>query len=119
MSKPVLHVCTSCNTAAKKDLEPSEGTCLLDKLNELNQDRFIIKPVGCLWMCEQACVVALSATERFTYLFTDLPTQESPEALLEVADLYLNCQGGSIPYKKFPQVLKSANVARIPSIELS
>jgi predicted metal-binding protein len=118
MSKPVLFVCKSCNTAAKEDLEPSEGTCLLDKLNELNNDRFIIKPVGCLWMCERACVVALCATDQFTYLFTDLPTQESPKALLEVADLYLNCQG-SIPYKKFPQVLKSASVARIPPIKLS
>jgi predicted metal-binding protein len=70
-------------------------------------------------MCERACVVALSATDGFTYLFTDLPTEESPEALLKIADLYLNCQGESIPYKKFPQVLKSANVARIPSSRLS
>jgi predicted metal-binding protein len=38
MSKPVLFVCTSCNTDAKEDLEPSEDTCLLDKLNELNSE---------------------------------------------------------------------------------
>lgn len=34
-------------------------------------------------MCERACVVALSASDRFTYLFTDLPIQESPEASLK------------------------------------
>ena len=68
-------------------------------------------------MCERACVAALSPGDGFTYLFTDLPAKESPEALLEVAELCLNNQGKSIPYKKFPQVLKSSNIARIPAIK--
>ena len=119
MSKPVLFVCKSCNTTCNEDSELSEGACLLDRLNELNENKFVIQAVGCLWMCEQACVVALSASEQFTYLFTDLPVRESPEALLEVAGFYLDRQGESIPYKKFPQVLKSANIARIPAIKPS
>jgi predicted metal-binding protein len=119
MSKPVLFVCKSCNRSSQEDLEPSEGACLLERLNELNENKFIIRPVGCLWMCERACVVALSASDRYTYLFTDLPVKESPEALLELADLCLDRQGKPIPYKKFPQVLKSANIARIPPLELS
>ncbi len=113
MSKPILLVCKSCSTS-QEDIEPSEGTLLLNKLNELNQDRLIVRDVGCLWMCERACVVALCIKEH-TYLFTDLPVKESPEALLELADLYLRHPGKSIPYQKFPQVLKSANIARIPS----
>jgi predicted metal-binding protein len=119
MSKPVLFVCKSCNTASQADLEPSEGACLLKRLNELNENKFLIQEVECLWMCERACVVALSASDRFTYLFTDLPVQESPEALLELANLSLDRQGKPIPYKKFPQVLKSANIARIPSVKLA
>lgn len=120
MSKPVLFVCKSCNTTSSEDSEPSEGACLLARLNELNdEDKFVIQAVGCLWMCEQACVVALSASEQFTYLFTDLPVRESPEALLEVADFYLDRQGECIAYKKFPQVLKLAKIARIPPIKPS
>ena len=117
MIKPVLFVCKSCNRSSQEDLEPSEGACLLERLHELNENKFIIQEVGCLWMCERACVAALSLGDGFTYLFTDLPAKESPEALLEVAELCLNNQGKSIPYKKFPQVLKSSNIARIPAIK--
>lgn len=117
MSKPVLLVCKSCSASSEEDKEPSEGTLLLNKLHELNEDRLIIRDVGCLWMCERACVVALCTEEQNTYLFTDLPVKESAEALLELADLYLSYLGKSIPYKKFPQVLKSANIARIPPIK--
>jgi predicted metal-binding protein len=116
MIKPVLFVCKSCNTTSKKDSELSEGAYLLDRLNKLNKDKIIIQEVGCLWMCERACVAALSAGDGFTYLFTDLPAKESPEALLELADLCFNNQGKSIPYKEFPKVLKSSNIARIPAI---
>ena len=115
MSKPVLLVCKSCS-ASEEDIEPSEGTLLLNKLNKLNQDRLIVRDVGCLWMCERPCVAAL-CTKKHTYLFTDLPVKESPEALLELADLCLRDSEKSIPYPKFPQVLKSANIARIPTIE--
>ncbi len=116
MIKPVLFVCKSCNTTSKKDSELSEGADLLERLNKLNKDKVAIQEVGCLWMCERTCVVALSAGDGFTYLFTDLPAKESPEALLELAELCFNNQGKSIPYKEFPQVLKASNIARIPAI---
>jgi predicted metal-binding protein len=119
MSKPVLFVCKSCNRSSQADLEPSEGASLLERLNELNENKFLIQEVGCLWMCERACVVAFCTSDRFTYLFTDLPVQESPEALLELAELSLDLQDKPIPYKNFPQVLKSANIARIPPLKLS
>ncbi|MGL5795859.1 MAG: DUF1636 family protein, partial [Waterburya sp.] len=75
-----------------------------------------IRAEECMWMCEQACVAAISASDRPTYVFTDLPLQESPQALLEFAELYLKRQGKSIPFEKFPQVLQSVNIARIPPI---
>lgn len=116
MSKTILFVCKSCNAISQPDLEPTQGAYLFKQLQELNQDRFVIRAEECLWMCEQACVVAISAEKQSTYLFTDLPLQESAEALLEFAELYFNYQGKSIPFKKFPQPLQSVPIARIPSI---
>ncbi len=124
MSKPVLFVCKSCNAGANPDLEPSLGSCLLNRLQELNQDRCEIRAEECLWMCQQACVAAISASDyaprslrdRPTYLFTDLPLQDSAEALLEFAELYRDAKSKTIPFKTFPQVLQSVTIARIPPI---
>lgn len=116
MSKPVLFICKSCNAGANPDLEPSLGSCLLNRLQELNQDRFEIRAEECLWMCEQACVAAISASDRPTYLFTDLPLQDSAEALLEFAEIYRDRSTNTLPFKTIPQVLQSATIARIPTI---
>jgi predicted metal-binding protein len=116
MSKPVLFVCKSCNAVSNPDLEPSLGTCLLNRLQELNQDRFEIRAEECMWMCEQACVAAISASDRHTYLFTDLPLQDSAEALLEFAELYYERQGKLIPFKIIPQGLQSVTIARISPV---
>ena len=116
MSKPVLFVCKSCNALSDPDLEPSLGACLLNRLQELNRDLVEIRAEECMWMCEQACVVAISCSDRPTYLFTDLPLQNSAEALLEFAELYRDRKNKSIPFKKFPQVLQSVTIAKIPAI---
>ncbi|MEO0836537.1 MAG: DUF1636 domain-containing protein [Cyanobacteria bacterium J06642_3] len=118
MPKPTLFVCKSChNDAAQADLETPLGTLLFNRLNELHTDSsFVIKGEECLWMCERACVVAIAATDKPTYLCTDLPIKESAEALLKFANVYVNHKGKSIPAQKFPEVLESANIARIPSI---
>ncbi|MBE9045820.1 DUF1636 domain-containing protein [Pleurocapsales cyanobacterium LEGE 10410] len=124
MSKPILFVCQSCNAASNPDLEPSLGTCLLNRLQELNQDRFEIRAQHCMWMCEQACVAAIAAgdyatrslRDRHTYLFTDLPLPDSAEALLQFAELYRDRSGKTIPFKTIPQVLQSVTVARIPPV---
>ncbi|BAU65704.1 hypothetical protein STA3757_30940 [Stanieria sp. NIES-3757] len=117
MSKPVLFVCQSCNVSSQKDLEPPLGVSLVNRLNEINSDKFVVQAVECLWMCERGCVVALCANNLPTYLFTDLPFQEIPEALVKFAELYLNSKGKFIPHSKLPQVLQSAQVARIPAIQ--
>jgi predicted metal-binding protein len=116
MSKPILFVCQSCNAVSNPDLEPSLGTCLLNRLQELNQDRFEIRAEHCMWMCEQACVAAIAAGNRHTYLFTDLPLLDSAEALLQFAELYRNRSGKTIPFKTIPQLLQSVTIARIPPI---
>lgn len=67
-------------------------------------------------MCSQACVAAVSAADCPTYLFTDLPADESAEALLQFAELYHQHQGKSIPYRQLPETLKSGKIAKIPPV---
>ena len=119
MSKPTLFICKSCHKGA--DLQESgipHGTHLFNRLKKLHtdDDSFVINGEECLWMCEQGCVVAISETGKPTYLCADLPLEESAEALLEFANYYATHKSKSIPDSKFPKVLDSATIARIPSV---
>ncbi|PIG94707.1 DUF1636 domain-containing protein [Gloeocapsopsis sp. IPPAS B-1203] len=122
MSKHILFVCKSCNSVHSDgiDYEKVEGAVLLNQLLHLHQDwshqdELEIHPVGCLWTCSSPCSVAFSAPDKATYLFTKAPSTEA-EALLQFGQLYLTSKDGNIPWKQFPEVLQSAEVAKIPSL---
>ncbi|MEP0957614.1 DUF1636 domain-containing protein [Leptolyngbya sp. FACHB-1515] len=74
-----------------------------------------IQAVGCLWTCSHPCAVAFSATNKLTYLFTDVPPSEA-EALLKFGELYLASENGTIAWKLFPEVLQSTTIAKIPPV---
>ncbi|WNN89025.1 DUF1636 domain-containing protein [Gloeocapsopsis dulcis] len=73
-----------------------------------------IKPVDCLWACSQGCVVSVLSRDKFTYLFVNLPPEESPAALLEFMQLYIKNSKGNVVWKQFPEILQSAIFAQIP-----
>ncbi|MGJ3251628.1 MAG: DUF1636 family protein [Elainellaceae cyanobacterium] len=52
-----------------------------------------------------------------TFLFADLLPTESAEALLQFAELYHDSANGEVPWKQFPEVLKSSGMARIPPVQ--
>ncbi len=121
MTKHTLFVCKSCHRSSEKRPEnpPFDGNILLDKLNTLcnkqfNPDELEIQPVGCLWACSQGCVVSVSSHDKPTYLFVNLPPEESPAALLEFMQLYIKSRKGAVVWEKFPELLKSAIFAQIP-----
>lgn len=118
MPEHVLFVCQSCNLSDEKQ-DASDGSRLFNQLQQLHQDwsrqsELEIQTVGCLWVCQHPCVVAFSSTNKSTYLFTKLPLSESAAALLQFAELYLDSGKGDIPWKQFPDVLKTDIVAQIP-----
>jgi predicted metal-binding protein len=84
---------------------------------KLQSDKFEIQPVGCLWTCDRFYTVALPASTKPTYLFTNLPNDETASALLQFGYLYLNSTTGDIPWKQFPAMLQSASIAKIPAVE--
>ncbi|MBW4642026.1 MAG: DUF1636 family protein [Goleter apudmare HA4340-LM2] len=124
-TKPTLFICKSCHCSEEKpENQPADGTILLDKINslhskDLTSDNLEIKPVECLWACSQGCVVSVSSPEKPTYLFVNLTTDESPEALLEFTQMYIKSRKGNIAWKKFPKVLQSSIFASIPPVVTS
>jgi predicted metal-binding protein len=121
MFKHILFVCKSCNVHSDDlDHKNVEGAILLNQLLDLHQDwvhqnELEIHPVGCLWTCSSPCAIAFSSTNKATYLFTKVPATAA-DALLQFSQLYLASKDGNIPWKQFPEVLQSAEVAKIPSV---
>lgn len=123
----MLFVCQSCHAAEVKSPDrPSDGAALLEQLLNLHQawshrSELEIQPVGCLWTCDHPCAIALSASNKSTYLLAKVPVaegllSETAMAVLHFSQLYLDSQDGTIPWKQFPEILQTKIVARIPSI---
>jgi predicted metal-binding protein len=119
-----LFVCKSCKLAESEEGDRvSVGSQLLNDLlehyqNWSRQSELTIQPVGCLWTCNRPCTVSLTAPNKATYLFMGLPIAESAAALLQFSELYLDSSDGDILWSKFPEVLKSGEIGRVPPIEL-
>ncbi|MDZ8237943.1 MAG: DUF1636 family protein [Nostoc sp. ChiQUE01a] len=124
MPKHTIFVCKSCHRSSEERPKnpPFDGDILLDKLNslclkKLPNDELKIQSVGCLWACDQGCVVAVSSDEKPTYLFVNLFPEESAAALLEFMQLYIKNRKGAVVWEQLPQVLQSAIFAQIPSVK--
>jgi predicted metal-binding protein len=120
MSDPTLFVCKSCHRSSEDLPEgaKSDGTCLLEQLQAagLPQTAQVqLQSVDCLWLCDQGCVAALSSSDKPTYVFSNLPIEGSAEALQQFAASYAASKKGNVPWEKFPSVLQSTTVAKVPS----
>lgn len=72
-----------------------------------------LKPVACMSACSHACVVALAAPQKMTYVFGDLDPKDV-ELILQTAELYLTKLDGILPWAERP--LKKEVITRIPPL---
>ncbi|MFM7406882.1 MAG: DUF1636 family protein [Cuspidothrix sp.] len=121
--KHTLFVCTTCGGKWEngKRVGESSGEKLLQQLQELAQDRemqdkFCIQGVECMSACSHSCVVAFAAEGKSTYLFGDLPVDNSTSAILECASLYYAKADGSLLWTERPEPLKKGVLAKIPPL---
>jgi predicted metal-binding protein len=117
MTQPTLFICQSCCLSEdhSKD-QPADGATLLEQVKtQLQTDTIKIQPVGCLWDCGRACVVAFSAPHKPTYVFSTIATESAP-ALLEFADRYVQSKTGNILHEQFPEQLQKVAIAKVPSV---
>ena len=118
-----LFVCTSCASVWQdgKRVGSSGGEKLLQQLQELAQDwelrdKFQIQPVECMSACNRSCVVSFAAEGKFTYLFGDLPIENSAPAVLKCASQYYAKHDGILPWSERPEPLKRGILAKIPPL---
>ena len=118
-----LFVCKTCATVWKqgKPEGKSGGQQLLEHLSELHQnwdlkDNFPIQEVQCMSACSHSCTVSFAAPGKYTYLFGNLPVQDSAAAILDCATQYYVKPDGSLPWSERPEPLKKGILAKIPPI---
>ncbi|MBD3883190.1 DUF1636 domain-containing protein [Phormidium tenue FACHB-886] len=125
-----LIVCTTCaslgSRSSNADPPPTGGQRLLNRLNQLHSewhlhDQFRLQPAKCMGVCSRECAIALMCAGKFTYLFGDLPTDETrlettTAAVLECASQYHAKPDGALVYRDRPELFKTSVVARIPPL---
>ena len=121
----VLFVCKACatNYIEGKPQGQSGGQQLLEQLQELHsnwelRDEFQLQEVGCMSACSRSCAVSFVAAGKYTYVFGDLPAQESAAAVLNCAKLYFANPEGYLAWADRPKPLKNGILARIPPLSL-
>ena len=116
-AKHYLWVCTTCGSrwvnGQKEGI--SKGEMLLAALqSQTLNPQLQLKPVACMSGCSHACVVALAAPGKMTYVFGDLDPKDV-EPILQTAELYLTKPDGILPWAERP--IKKGVIARIPPIQ--
>ena len=122
MAYHTLFVCKSCYfSATQRDyMGERGGKHLFKKLLELHQQwslksEFLISEVECLSACKRPCAVALTAPNKTSSMFGDLPPLESAADILKLCEKYHASTNGIVPRNERPEVLQKGILARIPA----
>jgi predicted metal-binding protein len=120
-------VCSTCASVWQdgKRVSVSGGQKLLEELTQQSQNwshssEFTIESVECMSACSHACVIAFTASGKFTYLFGNLERDTdnlsaTSAAVLDCASLYCQKPDGIMPWSERSEPLKRGIIARIPS----
>lgn len=122
MASHTLFVCKSCffSTTQRDYMGKRGGKDLLSKLLELHEQwslksEFLIAEVECLSACKRPCAVALTAPNKTSLMFGDLPPLESAADILNLCEKYRASTNGIVPRSQRPEVLQKGILARIPA----
>jgi predicted metal-binding protein len=122
---PILFVCIVCGKNPDPEVSQQGGAKLIEQMQVLHhesdlEEKFTIKPVKCMGVCNHPCAVAFVTPGKPTYLFGDLPSDDAQlsttaSTLLNVMNQYCNHADGALPYRERPELLKDTIIAKIPT----
>jgi predicted metal-binding protein len=117
-SAATLYVCVTCLAGEDRETVPRAGRRLHDALvdaqrRQSDAPRFRIVEAECLSNCNRGCSVALTAPERWSYVYGDLG-EASVADLLAGAAHYASTKDGLVPWRERPTIFRKGVIARIP-----
>ncbi|MEZ0170696.1 DUF1636 family protein [Microvirga sp. TS319] len=117
-----LHVCVTCREAGGPDDKALRPGALLHKalteaLARPDAPKVRIEAVECLSVCKRPCTVAVSGPGRWTYVYGDLSSETSVEAILDGLRRYAATSDGLVPWRERPVEFRKGVVARIPPLK--
>jgi len=119
----VLHVCATCRPDGGPDAtEDRPGSILARALSDALAARAAagaplpvrVEAVKCLSVCKRPCTVAVTAPDRWTYVWGDLDPATHVDEILDGIARYAASADGVVPWRERPQIFKTGVVARIP-----
>ena len=119
MTKTRVFVCISCQRKDQKEQSDiSDGENLYNKLKSDNESESIdIVAVKCLAACSKSCSVALSAEDKWSYIYGEMDPHTDVAEIIIGADAYNKSIDGIVPWRERPMVFRKRTRARIPPIK--
>ena len=118
MPKTNLMVCITCKIKGSLE-EPTKaaGNQLYEKLKSQNTTQSLnILPIKCLAVCRNGCAIALSAVNKWSYIYGEMdPNLDTSEILLG-ARAYNNSLDGKVAWQERPAIFRKRARGRIPPI---
>jgi predicted metal-binding protein len=116
-----ISVCVTCKFSS--DSVGTAGPDLLEAtriaLGDNDSSGISLRAVQCLGVCKRPVTAAVSAADRYTFVFGDLHADGGAAALASFARSYRQAGFGLVPWRERAQILRSGLVARIPPLAWS
>ena len=107
----VVSVCTTCKPA---EGDAAIGQSLLDATRAAVDGEATVRAVQCLGVCKRPGTVAVTAPDRYTFIFGDLQGETGAVAVAAFVKSYARANLGLVPWRERAQVIRKGLVARIP-----
>jgi len=123
MTTATIFVCISCRRSLGDDEEsfdqPGRGLveAIEARLRDGDQDRVAVAGVDCLAVCKRPCTIALSATNKWTYLIGDLDPDRQVDEIVAAARSFAASENGIVPWRERPASFRKGVIARVPPLD--
>lgn len=113
-----VYVCTMCRPPGDVS-EPRPGMRFHERLSRRIAERGLagriqLAPVECLSVCKRPATVALTGSDRWTYVFGDIDADGDLDGVIAGLLAFHGADNGIVPWRERPEFMKRGVVARIP-----
>ena len=118
---PILSFCVTCRDGHEADRGDVRAgmrlaQAFLSHIATVQHRAVGLRGVRCMSQCRRPCIVTLSASGRFTYMFGDLDAAgpDHVKALSDLIPLYLSAPEGFLLREARPEPLRARILGRLP-----